>query len=266
MHGTQLQHHQLASKAARQTVDYLTLVPDCLNAGKGFPAILHLHGALSSSESLVRMRGLYESAWKSGVLPPAVVACASTPTLGGFYIDYPDGPGWETVIGHELLKQVEETFGCGGRRALVGSSMGGYGALKIALRKPGEFTAVAALCPVVLPGETPEDVPQRNIQSVLAELLRSMGEDAPAYQKNCVMSIARQNALRLREGATQIFVDCGEHDEYMLYDGAQYLHQVLQDLNIPHSFRIAAGAKHVCERFAGRMTEALEFVGRALSS
>ena len=79
------------------------------------------------------------------------------------------------------------------------------------------------------------------------------------------MSIARQNALRLREGVTQIFVDCGEHDEYMLYDGAQYLHQVLQDLNIPHSFRIAAGAKHACERFAGRMTEALEFVGRALS-
>jgi S-formylglutathione hydrolase len=250
------------ARSTGSTIDYRVLVPDVPGP---LPFILHLHGAMSSAVSLEHARDAYDRAWASGVLPPAIVACPSTPTVGGFYIDYPGGPGWETLVASEFPEHLAQRFALGDDRVVFGASMGGYGALKLAFRQPARWRAVAALCPVIFPAETAAAVPERNRPSILGDLNAAMGADTPSYAGNSVHGLARLNRQHLLASGQKIFFDCGDRDEFNLHDGASYLHRLLDDIGIAHEFRSVAGAGHADAQAAARQDEAFAFIGRALA-
>jgi hypothetical protein len=55
---------------------------------------------------LVRMRGPITTWWEEGILPPIVVATASTGP-SSCYLDHPDGStAWETFIGTRLQEEL----------------------------------------------------------------------------------------------------------------------------------------------------------------
>lgn len=257
-----LETHRFFARATSTEVEYKTLVPAHIPAAQPLPLILHLHGAMSSAASLEMARTAYEAAWVAGYLPPVIVACASTPTQGGFYIDYPGGPLWESMVACELPEHLAERHRLASHRAAIGFSMGGYGALKIALRRPNAYQAVAALCPTVFPAEDLESVPARNRSAVLDELNRAMGSGG--YETCSVYGILRNNLVALRAADVGIFIDCGELDEFALYDGARYLHRVLTELSVPHEFRPIPGAGHADAHAAVRQAAAIRFIGNAL--
>jgi S-formylglutathione hydrolase len=254
------------ARATGTSVEYRVLIPAARRAGERLPLILHLHGAMSSAASLAHARSAYERAWELGELPPAVVACASTPTLGGFYIDHTGGPAWETFVGVEFPAFLERRFDLSGRRAAVGFSMGGYGALKLALRRPDAWVAVAALCPVVFPAESAAAVPAENQPAVLGDLNRAMGADDPTYMRNSVYGLLRANHATIRHAGTRIYVDCGTADEFRLHDGAEYLHEVMCGLAVPHVFKSIAGAGHADAHALARQADALRFLGDSLAT
>jgi S-formylglutathione hydrolase len=71
--------------------------------------------------------------------------------------------------------------------------MGGYGTLTLAFAAPERFVAVAAISPAIFPGETPQDVPPRNIPSILGELHHAMSGGRRSCQvrrEQCVRSRA----------------------------------------------------------------------------
>lgn len=247
-------------------MDYRVLAPTDFRPGERLPLILHLHGAMSSAErSLAAAKPVYDAAWDRGTLPRAVVACASTPTLGGFYIDQPDGPRWEALVAREFPEMVAQRYDVGHVRAVIGSSMGGYGALKLAFRAPERYAAVAAVCPAIFPGETASAVPERNLPSVLGELHRAMGTDDATYRQNSVYGIARAHRDRIRAAGTGVFFDCGDADEFGLHDGAVFLDRLLTERAIPHQFHSIAGAGHA-DAAGVRLAHAIDFVGRRLTA
>ena len=79
----------------------------------------------------------------------------------GFYLDATQAPWsghWcmETYLLDELLPAVVEEFKLDGQRlGLFGHSMGGHGALTLALRHPGRFASVSALAPICAPTRCP---------------------------------------------------------------------------------------------------------------
>jgi S-formylglutathione hydrolase len=79
----------------------------------------------------------------------------------GFYLDATRAPWaghWrmESYLVQELLPAVAATFGLDGTRlGLLGHSMGGHGALTLALRHPGRFRSVSAFAPICAPREVP---------------------------------------------------------------------------------------------------------------
>ncbi|RJL35721.1 alpha/beta hydrolase [Bailinhaonella thermotolerans] len=257
-----------AATSGAQEVEYQVLLPADPREGERLPLVLHLHGAMSSSRSLELARPHYEELFREGEFPRAVIACPSTPTEGGFYLDWPDGGGaWETLISAEFPGHLAKTYGPFTGTALIGASMGGFGGLNVAFGDPERFAAVAAISPAVFPGETPQDVPEKNLPSVLGELHRAMGHgtgDAAAYTRNSVYGRARANAERIRRAALPILVDCGAADEFLLHEGAAYLHDVLKELAIPHEFRLVEGAGHVGPAAETRTKEAIRFIGAAL--
>lgn len=255
------------ARSTASSVEYRVLLPAHARPAERLPLILHLHGAMSSAaRSLEGAKPIYDAAWSRGDLPRAMVACVSTPTVGGFYIDQAgSGPCWETLVATEFPDIVARRFDVGERRAVIGSSMGGYGALKLAFRDPERYAAVAALCPAIFPAEAAADVPERNRPSVLGELNRAMGGDETAYRRNSVYGILRANVDRIRAAGMGVFFDCGDADEFGLHDGAAFLHGLLKECAVPHEFRSVAGARHADAAADRRLADALAFVGRRLA-
>lgn len=79
----------------------------------------------------------------------------------GFYLDATQAP-WstrfrmETHVVEELPRWIEANFPAAAeRRGICGHSMGGHGALTLALRHPGRYRSLSAFAPIVAPSRVP---------------------------------------------------------------------------------------------------------------
>jgi S-formylglutathione hydrolase len=82
-------------------------------------------------------------------------------TAAGFYLDATQAPWqerWrmETYVTRELRTLIGEHFPAqADRQGLMGHSMGGHGALTLALRNPGLYASVSAFAPIAAPTQCP---------------------------------------------------------------------------------------------------------------
>jgi S-formylglutathione hydrolase len=191
----------------------------------------------------------------------------------GFYLDDPQrGSAWESFVARRLLCHLQGTAAepqvpVG----IVGISMGGYGALKMALCRPQAFRAVAAIAPMVEPAFAAQKVRPRNRYhyppEVPAALLGPSGadRDASLYAADHPAGRAVRHAEALRTGALAIYLDAGTADALNAHDGAEFLHRVLWDLDVPHDYRLWEGADHVGPSLVPRLEAALVWVGGKLA-
>jgi len=69
---------------------------------------------------------------------------------GSFYLDSPVTGNWESFVAEDVVSTIDARFNTVASRegrALAGDSMGGFGALNLAMRHPDVFRAVYALSP-----------------------------------------------------------------------------------------------------------------------
>lgn len=78
----------------------------------------------------------------------------------GFYLNATQAP-WSAhfrmydYLRHELPTLIEAQFNVSSRRAISGHSMGGHGALMLALKNPGYYCSASAFAPIVNPSRVP---------------------------------------------------------------------------------------------------------------
>ncbi|MER7006221.1 alpha/beta hydrolase-fold protein [Dactylosporangium sp. NPDC000555] len=244
-------------------VPYAVLTPEGWTSDETLPLILFLHAANSSSDFLAMVQSIADGAWANGSLPRSVIASASTPTTGGFYIDRA-GNGWESLIATAFPRLLEKQYGADLTRvSLMGSSMGGYGALKIAFAEPSRWLAVAAVAPALLPVLTPEEVRARNTLDVLARLSSEMADEGGGFAANSVLHRLRGNADAVRASGLPIFLRCGDADVFAMQDGTEQLHRALWDLDIGHEYHLVHGADHLGPEAISALRAALAFIGAA---
>ncbi|HYD46367.1 MAG TPA: S-formylglutathione hydrolase [Phenylobacterium sp.] len=137
--------------------------------GEGpFPLLVWLSGLTCTEDNFTTKAGAYPAAAQHGV---AIIAPDTSPRgegvaddpaydLGqgaGFYVDAVQAPwaahfAMETYIVRDLLQAAEAAFPLdAARRGIFGHSMGGHGALTLALRHPQLFRSVSAFAPIVSP-------------------------------------------------------------------------------------------------------------------
>jgi S-formylglutathione hydrolase len=143
--------------------------------GERVPVLYYLAGLTCSEETFAIKSGAQRVAAELGL---ALVSCDTSPRatrfpgddaaddfgLGaGFYLDATEAP-WSTAykmysyVTRDLREVVESNFLVdGARRGIFGHSMGGHGALVIALRNPGDYRSVSAFAPVATPSEVWRD-------------------------------------------------------------------------------------------------------------
>ena len=125
----------------------------------------------------------------------------------GFYVDATEEP-WSanfrmwTYVVEELPDLVASEFAVDmERQAITGHSMGGHGALTVALNDPDRFRSVSAFAPIVAPSQVPWG------QKALGGYL---GEDSSAWRRHDAVSLIEDGA-RLPE----LLVDIGTADPFL---------------------------------------------------
>jgi S-formylglutathione hydrolase len=126
----------------------------------------------------------------------------------GFYVDAVEAPYAEnyrmwSYVTEELPALMEQAFPADmQRQAIMGHSMGGHGALTVALRHPERFRSVSAFAPIVAPSRVPWG------QKALSAYL---GDDPAAWRRHDAVALiedgARVAELLVDQGAGDAFLD-----------------------------------------------------------
>jgi S-formylglutathione hydrolase len=236
-------------------------------AKEPLPLCAFLYGGGGKAETLLTLEPLLAQAWQERSLSPLFVACLEVPPFCFYLDDLERGYHWQSAVSRSLFDAVGVHFGrvtCSARAGLVGVSMGGYGALKIAFDEPRRFAAVAAIAPMIEPSTDSRGVPLRNRfhypELVPAALLGSERDEA-LFAADHPATRARQNAAQIIGSELAIFIDAGSRDALSAHDGAEFLHRVLWELDVPHDYHLLRDADHVGPTLAPRLLQAFRWVG-----
>lgn len=278
--GSRVEFHEIQSEALGQARAFsIFLPPSYASSESTYPAVYFLHGLFNDHSSwTMDERGdipaRVDALMADGALPEMVLVFPD----GGksFYTNYRDGSGdFEDFIVKDVPSHVETHYRVESsprRRAIAGTSMGGYGALKIAMRHPEHYAGVAAHSPIVFPLKNPLDVPPEARSSrqyqYLSGIFRTVyGDpfDQAYYDENNPLELAS------REGVSRlaIYFDYGTADRYNrsigLGLGLQKLDAALSSQDVAHTFVTHEGEPHGWELVHTHIADSLSFLARAFT-
>ena len=178
----------------------------------------------------------------------------------GFYTANADGHDYARYVADELVEFVERNFPAQRSRegrCVGGLSMGGYGALRLALGYPDRFASANSHSGAVLHGH--RNAPRPDGPLSPAEFRRIFGEH-PEGSDHDLLELARRAAAA--GSLPRILLDCGTED-FLIEDNRAF-HRALRQLNVPHEYREFPGA-HDWDYWDRHVRDALAFHAHALS-
>ncbi len=117
-----------------------------------YPVIYFLHGFTATDQITDEMKQVLDEGILRKKIRPYILVIPNHHTLyqGSFYTDSELTGHWETFTCKELVEYMDKNFRTlpnRESRGIAGHSMGGYGAIKIAMRHPDVFSSVYGLSP-----------------------------------------------------------------------------------------------------------------------
>jgi S-formylglutathione hydrolase FrmB len=188
-----------------------------------------------------------------------------------FYCNYIDGSKrYEDLLTQELISYMETHYrALKGRenRAIAGTSMGGYGALKIAMKYPDRYASVAGQSPIIFPGSNPlalsDETKTSRFYSFFVNMLTPIFGDPirqDLWDANNPLALAKNRKL----DGLKIYFDYGTDDRYIpmihLDEGCKALDRILTDENFPHIFKVHPGEPHGWALISAHLDETLPFL------
>ncbi|MEC5400043.1 S-formylglutathione hydrolase [Uliginosibacterium sp. H1] len=147
------------------------LPPQAAEKDARLPVLYWLSGLTCTEQNFITKAGAQRYAAEHGVIVVApdasprgdTVADADGYDLGkgaGFYLNATQPPWAQHYRMHDYVVQelpalIEASFPASDARGISGHSMGGHGALVLALRNPGRYRSVSAFSPIVAPTQVP---------------------------------------------------------------------------------------------------------------
>lgn len=235
------------------------------------PVLYWLSGLTCTDENFVTKAGAQQYAAQAGV---AIVAPDTSPRgegvpddpegnydlgLGaGFYVNATQPP-WNThyrmydYVVEELPALINSEFPVdAGRVGIFGHSMGGHGALMIALRNPGRFRSASAFAPICSPLNCPWGV---------KALSHYLGADRESWEKYDTTCLLRRATVRL-----PMLIDQGEADQFLAEQlKPELLENAAAESDYPLQIRHHPGYDHSYFFIASFIADHIRFHSRHLS-
>jgi putative tributyrin esterase len=237
------------SKSIGKMVKSFVILPD--EGQPPFATYYLLHG-LSDDYSAWQRRTRIEM-YAAG-LPIAIVMPDG---FHGFYTDNEQGLAYGKYMAEDLVEFIERSFPVRrerSARAIGGLSMGGYGALRLALANPDVYACAVSHSGAVMHGsrEWTKDEPWQQ------RVRRIFGAD-PRGSKHDLIHLAEeaQSAKKL----PALSIDCGTSD-FLIADNREY-HTKLQGMNIPHQYAEHLG-EHNWDYWDLHVRDALKFAAETM--
>ena len=174
----------------------------------------------------------------------------------GFYVNATQTP-WAAhyrmydYVVQELPDLIETNFPANGDRGISGHSMGGHGALVVALRNPGRYRSVSAFSPIVAPTQVPWG--QRAFEAYL-------GTDRETWKHYDTVDLIRAAKERV-----PLLVDQGLNDEFLETQlRPELLRNACDEANHPLTLNLRAGYDHSYYLIASFMGEHIAHHASAL--
>jgi S-formylglutathione hydrolase len=211
-------HYSHHSETLNCDMRFAIYLPPQTAKGQKVPVVYFLSGLTCTDENFMQKAGAQRVAAELGV---AIVACDTSPRgtdvadadtydLGkgaGFYVNATQAP-WNRhyqmydYVLNELPRLIEATFPVTDQRSIFGHSMGGHGALVLALRNPERYKSVSAFSPICNPVNCPWG--EKAFSAYLGEDRKTW----EAYDASLLMRGAK--------GGPPALVDQGEADDFLV--------------------------------------------------
>ena len=206
------------SEVLNCSMRFAVYLPPQASAETPVPVLYWLSGLTCTDENFMQKAGAHRIAAELGI---AIVAPDTSPRgddvaddaehydMGkgaGFYLNATQAP-WSRhyqmydYVVEELPALIEATFPVTAQRAIAGHSMGGHGALVIALRNPQRYCSVSAFSPISNPVNCPWG------QKAFSQYLGNDRELWRTYDASELMTQAKEKLPAL--------VDQGEADNFL---------------------------------------------------
>ncbi|MBQ0732460.1 MAG: S-formylglutathione hydrolase [Oleispira antarctica] len=244
-------------------------LPPQASTGAKVPVLYWLSGLTCSDENFMQKAGAQRLAAELGI---AIVAPDTSPRgegvaddegydLGqgaGFYVNATQAP-WNRhyqmydYVVNELPELIESMFPVSDKRAIAGHSMGGHGALTIALRNPERYQSVSAFSPINNPVNCPWG------QKAFTAYLGKDTDTWREYDASLLMRAAKQYVPAL--------VDQGEADNFLAEQlKPEVLEAAASSNNYPLELRSHEGYDHSYYFIASFIEDHLRFHSNYLNA
>ena len=244
-------------------------LPPAIEVGNKVPVVYWLSGLTCTDENFSTKAGAQRVAAELGlalVMPDTSPRGAAVPDdkdgaydigLGaGFYVNATESP-WNhhyrmyDYVTRELPALVQEHFPVTEKRAISGHSMGGHGALMVALKNPGRYVSVSAFSPIANPVNCPWG----------EKAFRHYLGDNPDTWK----SYDTTELIAAGADALPVLVDQGTEDNFLENQlNTEKLISVCRARNFPAEIRYQEGYDHSYYFIASFIEEHLRFHHRYL--
>ncbi|WP_420410673.1 S-formylglutathione hydrolase [Roseibium sp.] len=210
------------------------------------PCLWYLSGLTCTHENAMTKAGLQAHAAEFGlalVFPDTSprgdgVANDEAYDLGqgaGFYVNATEAP-WaphfqmETYIAGELRDLIQEKFPVSIHHGITGHSMGGHGAMTLAMKYPGHYQSLSAFSPIANPSQS--DWGRKQLGAYL-------GSDESLWAAHDTVCL-----LKTKGWVHDILVDQGADDQFYDLLKPEALAAALSETKTANSFRLHAGYDH----------------------
>ncbi len=220
---------QTYSASMRKNIKAVVITPDNYATVKDLPVVYLLHGFGGNYADWITKAKGFE---KAADLYQMIIVCPDG--NNSWYWDSPVDANYkyETYVSAELVKWIDDkykTIKDRKGRAITGLSMGGHGALYLAIKHQDVFGAAGSMSGGV-------DIRPFPNNWEMAARLGKYAEQPERWEKNTVINLLHL----LTPNSLPLLIDCGTEDFFFKVN--ENLHQQLLYRNIPHDFIVRPGA------------------------
>lgn len=218
------------SQAMKKNIKAVVIKPAGYESTKALPVVYLLHGYSGNyADWVTKVKAVQQQADQLNML----IVCPDG-GFGSWYWNSPADPSYqyETYVSKELVSWIDEhykTIRDRKGRAITGLSMGGHGALYLAIRHQDVYGAAGSMSGGV-------DIRPFPNNWDMAQRLGTYAKEPARWESHTVI-----NQLHLlTPNSLALLIDCGYDDFFFKVN--ENLHEQLQYRNIPHDFIARPGA------------------------
>ncbi len=239
--GRRIETVQLISKLVGTTLPYKVILPPDYDQSRTirYPVLYLLHGLTGHHTDWITRTNVADYAAQYRMI------VVTTEGNDGWYVDSAGVPTdkYETYILQELIpdlqkryRTIEARYG----RAIAGLSMGGYGALKFALKYPGQFAFAGSMSGAF--GVTRYTEKETGKGAAWETFLRLFGPVGSQTRKaNDLFDLIAEMPTARLSSLPYFYFDCGTEDSPLIFNANRELDELMLQKKIPHEFRELPG-------------------------